>query len=318
MTGGAKDSVEVMQFMALFARLKLVSDDAPEHLEELAASDPAVRKLCDDLCILSLVFTSNERRRRKLFAAPVDPSFIVAWRDYEHRFEPTVSNIWLSELLTTIGGPGQSHAAAGDRQWNSLDEEAKDHAVGIENAIAFAQSNANQDWRWDESQEKFIEGIHEGVAAWERIKDEVGFDLRGVFRRRSLVPFVLIPRQVAARHGDTERLSMLKNLQHAHEAFIYGATYGALAVMRSVMEAVLRDHYRADGRDLSERIRNARGRLPPGASEAVLHRLRRLANSVLHLERPDGDGLPKMDDIRLEREVVSLLYARRALLAGAR
>ena len=51
---------------------------------------------------------------------------------------------------------------------------------------------------------------------------------------------------------------MLKNLQEAHDAFVFGATYAALALMRSIMEAVLRDHYRADGKDLSERIRNPR------------------------------------------------------------
>ena len=41
---------------------------------------------------------------------------------------------------------------------------------------------------------------------------------------------------------------MLTNLQQAHDAFVYGAHYAALALMRSIMEAVLRDHYGAEGR----------------------------------------------------------------------
>ena len=43
-----------------------------------------------------------------------------------------------------------------------------------------------------------------GKAHWKSLKDEAQFDLRGVFRRRALVPFVLFPRHVAARHGEAE------------------------------------------------------------------------------------------------------------------
>ena len=139
-----------------------------------------------------------------------------------------------------------------------------------------------------------------------------------MFRRRALIPFVLVPRQIAAKHGSAEKLSMLKNLQQAHDAFVFGATYAALALMRSIMEAVLRDHYRADGKDLSERIRNARGRLPPGASEGALHRLRKQANAVLHLDHEKDEGLASMDDVRLEKEIVSLLFVVRALIEGAK
>ena len=91
-----------------------------------------------------------------------------------------------------------------------------------------------------------------------------------------------------------------------------------LALMRSIMETVLRDHYRAEGKDLSERIRSARGRLPPGASEAALHRLRKLANAVLHLDREKDEGLPSMNEVRLEKEIVSLLFVLRALIEGAK
>ena len=109
-------------------------------------------------------------------------------------------------------------------------------------------------------------------------------------RRRAIIPFVLVPRQVAAKHGSAEKLSLLKNLQQAHDAFAFGATYAALALILSIMEALLRDHYDAEGKDLNERIRNARGRLPRGANETALHRLRKLGNAILHLD-------PKKDDL---------------------
>jgi hypothetical protein len=43
--------------------------------------------------------------------------------------------------------------------------------------------------------EDFRESIEDAMAAWQRLKHDAGFDLQGVFRRRELVPFVLIPRQ---------------------------------------------------------------------------------------------------------------------------
>ncbi len=252
-----------------------------------------------------------------LFAAPVDPAFLAAWRDYEDRYEAILSGIWLSDILPELADAEPSRVPKADLQWDNADDEASEQAGAIEEAIDFAQFNADQDDRWID-QPDFIERIQDGIAAWERLRQDTGFDLHGVFRRRALVPFVLVPRQIAAKHGSAETLSMLKNLQQAHDAFVFGATYAALALMRSIMEAVLRDRYRAEGKDLNERIRKARGRLPPGANEGALHRLRKLANAILHLDREKDEGLPKMDEVRLEKEIVSLLFVLRALIEGAK
>lgn len=312
-----KDSPEVVEFMALFARLKDWSDDDPAGLFEFAASDQSVKELCIKLSFASHFLKMNERRARVLFAAPVDPAFMVAWRDYEERYESIVSGIWLSDLLPELASAKPSRVPKADLQWDNANDEASEQAGAIEEAIDFAQFNADQEHRWID-QPDFIERMQDGIAAWERLRQDTGFDLHGVLRRRALVPFVLVPRQIAAKHGSAETLSMLKHLQHAHDAFVFGATYAALALMRSIMEAVLRDHYRAEGKDLSERIRNARVRLPLGANEGALHRLRKLANAILHLDREKDMGLPKMDAVRLEKEIVSLLFVLRALIEGAK
>lgn len=318
MSSSRKDSPQVVEFLTLFARLKHWCDDAPEELADFATTDSSVEKLCIQLSFAAKFLKMNERRARALFAAPVDPTFLAAWRDYEERYESVVSGMWLFDLFPDLFAGEPSKVPKADLQWDIAADDAKEQAGGIEEAIEFAQFNADDGSRWDVSQEDFIQRIQDGVAAWERLKQDTGFDLRGVFRRRALVPFVLVPRQVAAKHGSAETLSMLKNLQQAHDAFVYGATYGALALMRSIMEAVLRDHYGAEGKDLSERIRNARDRLPRGASEAALHRLRKLANAILHLDQEKDEGLPSMDDVRLEKEIVSLLFVLRALIEGVK
>lgn len=311
-----KDSPEVMEFMTLFARLKQWCDDAPDELADFAKTDTSVRDLGISLSFAASFLKMNEKRHRALFAAPVDPAFLVAWRDYEARYETVLADIWIVDFMPELESGQPSRVSKADFQWDVADDEAADQSSGIGEAIEFAQFSAEQDWR--DFPEGFVERVQDGVAAWERLQRDTGFDLRGVFRRRELIPFVLVPRQVAAKQGSAEKLSLLKNLQQAHNAFVFGATYAALALMRSIMEGLLRDHYRAEGKDINERIRNARGRLPPGANEAALHRLRKLANAILHLDQEKDEGLPKMDEVRLEKEIVSLLYVIRALIEGAK
>jgi hypothetical protein len=97
-------------------------------------------------------------------------------------------------------------------------------------------------------------------------------------------------------------MSVLKNLQQAHDAFIFGAPFATLALMRSIMEAVLRDHYGAQGDDLRERINNARAHLPSQANVLRLHQLRKLANTVLHLDPMKDGALAKIEPANWKRK----------------
>ena len=98
--------------------------------------------------------------------------------------------------------------------------------------------------------------------------------------------------------------------------FIFGVPFAALALMRSIMETMLRDHYNAEGNDLSERINSVRKILPAGANEAALHRLRKLANAVLHGRADSGEMLTTLEPFQMEKEMVSLLLVLRALIEG--
>jgi hypothetical protein len=125
------------------------------------------------------------------------------------------------------------------------------------------------------------------------------------------VPFVLIPRHVSQHHGEAEKLSLLTHLQQAHDAFIFGVPFAALALMRSILETTLKKHYHATGKDLEQLIDNSRD-LPRGASKQSLHRLRHLANDILHFEK-EKVRLPNDS----ERELLSLLNVLRVLIEGA-
>ncbi|MBM3758421.1 MAG: hypothetical protein FJW38_31165, partial [Acidobacteria bacterium] len=199
-----KDSAEVVLFMTAFARLKEWCDDAPEDLKACATADSSIRDLCTKVFDLGNELRRNERRHRALYTAPVDPVFIREWRDFESRYEVVLSELWLADISPYLACSEPVKAAPADAQWINEDDEADFQARGVQESIEFAQFNAVQSHRWDEEQQNFIRHILEGVAAWERLKQDTGFDLRGVFRRRALVPFILVPRRIAARHGSEE------------------------------------------------------------------------------------------------------------------
>jgi hypothetical protein len=64
------------------------------------------------------------------------------------------------------------------------------------------------------------------------LTENVSFDLAGVFRRRRLAPFVMIPRHVSGRYGTSDPLSLMARLQQAQEAFVCGIPLAAFALMR--------------------------------------------------------------------------------------
>lgn len=306
---GNKDSDEVIRFMALFQKLREIVGDDPTDLEKRAADDEILNRLCSDLGFVALFLSMNEKRQRRLFSAPVDPKFIEAWRTYEEKYDSHISGIFLSGIDLGLGEASREKRSRTDVLWENADDEAKEQASALERAIEFAFEQATDDWR--DFGEGFRESIEEGNSAWERLKKETGFDLRSVFRRRELVPFVLIPRHVSQHHGDQEKLSLLTHLQEAHDAFIFGVHFAALALMRSVLETTLKTHYNAPGKDLKERIDNCDG-LPHRCSKLALHRIRNLANDVLHFER-DRIRLPD----NFEKEILRLLNVLRALIEAA-
>lgn len=315
MSALGKDSSEVIEFMSLFAKLKSQQGISPETLLETAKSDPAINECCMQLWAAASQLKTNERSRRELFTGPVDPKFIESWREFEKQYEFILCKIWyeneLPELAPIVKYPPPSHS-----KYDIANVNARMEARGIRSALDFAFHNADDDGRWI-GHEDFIEEIKEGIAAWDRLEQQIGFDLEGVFRRRALIPFVLVPRHVSDRHGNAEKTSLFKNLAEAHGAFIYGSIGGALALMRSILEAVMIKHYKAEGSNLSERINNVQHRLPRSASPDSLHRLRMRANDVLHLSGEGHKRRPRVDQEALEREIVRHLLALRALIEDA-
>ena len=259
-----------------------------------------------------------------------------------------------TERLLIENKPEISHQKL--KNWKNSDVDARHTALDLEfsisNALKLAEWISKQDnlfseleyvnelWSifrntmlkqsdWvaeaDYSNENFVQNMEDGLEAWKKLRDNCGLDARGVFRRHELIPFVLVPHRIAAQHENTKKLPMLENLRQAHEAFKFGAPRAALALLRSIVEAVLRDHYLAEGTHLDELIDNARG-LPGGANKTALHYLRKLANAILHLTPKSQQNvtdkgvaqLEAMDEKQFEVGMVYLFGIVRALIEGVK
>lgn len=303
-----RHSEEVVSFMVAFRKLRDMVDDDSTDLTRRALADARLVSVCNEVGSAGTTLLMAERVQRQLFSAPVDPQFIEAWRDYQSRFEAQIADIFWSQLSFAEDGAFVEMPLRANIRWELADDDAEQDANAIETALTFAAEQVRMN---SEFEVAFREDIEDAELAWGKLKDEVGFDLRGAFRRRELVPFVLIPSHVSDRHGSHEKLSLLTHLQEAHDAFVLGVHFAALALMRSVLEAVLKLHYQAPGRDLSERIDNCQN-LPRGASKMALHRIRTLANEILHFERERAELPPD-----LELQLLRLLNALRSLIEGA-
>lgn len=305
----SKDSAQVVSFMVQFQRLRDLLADDPSDLPARASRDQSLKELCSSTLSVANELRFRERRHERLFAAPVDPAFISAWRNYESRFEPHIMDVYLSDGDPTDDGRPVGKRSHPDIVWQEADRFAEELRSALDISLQFAVYEAVEDWHGYDGD--MVDKAEDSVDAFVALNLATRDDLRGIFRRRMLVPFVLVPRHVAQHYGDGEKLSLLTLLQEAHSAFVFGLHFAALALMRSVLETTLKVHYRAPGNDLKERIENCRN-LPRGISKKSLDRVRRLANDVLHFDR--DSNLASSD---FEREILRLLNALRALIEGA-
>ena len=114
---------------------------------------------------------------------------------------------------------------------------------------------------------------------------------------------------------------MYTHLQQAHDAFIYGAPYAALALVRSILENILRDHYGAKGVDLNELINQAfQSRRQQSDLRGDLHHIRKLANTILHWDRDEREKEKKFFSGKFderEQKMRLLFLALRKLIEEA-
>ena len=293
MTGKSNDSKAVIKFMRLFAELKNWVDDDPIDLVSDAIRDESIRDLCDKLSSATDFLEYATTRRKELFAAPVDLTFIAAWHDYKARYEDAVE--WISSCVfwsvTGLGKEDVPLALAGERpkrqipeeRWSHCDTVAAHAIEDMKTAMDFAANQIGEDDRWDADHHGWVDDVETGIGRWNELTTRIGLDFRGILRRRDLVPFVLVPRKIANQQGSKERTGLLGNLKEAQDAFVSGTLVASVVLLRSTMEIVLKKHFKPFRKDTLEHVIDSINvDLPRGIKEDDLHALRLEANKLLH------------------------------------
>lgn len=180
------------------------------------------------------------------FSAPTNPKFVVVWRDYEARYARPLARVFLLGLGLSKKPPRgefEEKAANGnddfELNWEWEQDEGESNAEGFKAIIELAEGEIEvqakrRKWGSDD-----VERARDGIHGWRSLVEGAEFDLAGVFRRRNLTPFTMIPRHVSGHYDASDPLSLMARLQQAQEAFVYGVPLGALAIMRSILVCVL-------------------------------------------------------------------------------
>ncbi len=137
-----KDHEAVVRFMVLYARLRKWTHDDPARVVNLLTEDDDFGALCGDVGKAASDLAEAERRERRLFAAPVDPKFVKAWRDYEQRYSNVVNAIDLAELFDVsldVVIDSIPQEGLDERRWQLAADEAREASAAIGAASDFAK-----------------------------------------------------------------------------------------------------------------------------------------------------------------------------------
>ena len=124
-----------------------------------------------------------------------------------------------------------------------------------------------------------------GLSVTSYLEKQMGFDFQGIFERWKKVPPFLVPLHVKTSTATPANGRLFDLLNDAIRAYVAGAPAAAMAICRSALEVVVKEHYLKGNSDqnwdLHEGINLAAARYEFLDKERM-HKHRRRANEVLH------------------------------------
>lgn len=333
MTGNFNPFPDWAVFLTRFNKLKQQCNDDPERLADFAQSDRDIGDNCYHLHQTAQAIAKEEARSKRI-VHPVMQDFPEAWRDYNKRYVIAVAKASVyakhNEEVDIEFFPATWEALGWEERWMLANYGAQQFAIA-QSAILIILSYVRDDHveyifkKLDkESPEASgkpplpVPSISIMLDTIEFMKNATGTSSHEVFRRHSLLSTIHITQKAGATH------SMLEHLEQAQRAFVSGAPLAAAALIRSIMEVVLREHYRTeDGKqdmptDLKSLINNASD-LPSEVNKTRLHDIRKNTNAILHADprqNPRAKILYDGSDEKIETEIASMFKSLRELIYG--
>jgi hypothetical protein len=315
MSGNDSIADYIPLFLTMFVELEKRCDKSPQNLSELCNSQSDTLELCEKINDIACMIGEAELSTSQAFSFTKQPEFRRKWQEYLSRYAHDVFGICISRadsgrfVSAPLGMMGRDmnwrHAnAAAHRIAFSLDVLAtaigrhpKETRAILESTFpleTLSSDDATESWNDYDLKE-----------SWNTLTDSAGLNTVMSLRRRSLVPYLLLPEQW--KNESTGKTILLRNLEDAQRSFVFGATLAAVVLMRSIMEATLRDCYHAAGADLEQKIENTKHSLPEPGHSIALQRLRKLANKIVHLNSDRRRYSYSADDKWIER-MSTILY----------
>jgi len=304
---------ETADFCSSFQRLLDAINGDPDELVRRYHLEPNLQKIAEAVANAAWPFELNELTNPDRIAQPVDPKFPKLWDLYHKDFSQILG--WI--VLRLDGDSVQPLQPVSIRsiseKWDLADSFSKDTALCTFRVIHFAREKFEDDPALHDDAQIEMD-FEEGLSFFEIVLPKIGFDSRVSFRRLRLLRIVNVPHAVASV-ADGSVTSLLAYLRQAQKAFILGADFGALVLLRSVLEKVLIELYKQQDGDLEKKILRCDGLTVP--QRHLFDLIRKRANNLVH--KGDFNQVRKLvsDEKRFEVWMVESFEALRSLIENA-
>lgn len=294
------------EFLRAFQKLVAAAGDDPTNLADRTDADPHLAEACQELLTALSHLNLHERYSSEWYAETVPAAEIRARREFDERW---AKHVYAADpLLRGLSLPA-ADAAPAERTWlDRFLEEAEFYQEDFDYLLTSAKGqleSAAAAELWEEHHDT----LQTALWKFEEFKLRTGIHFGAMVARLERVPFVLVPTEVAQRHG-TESISLYERLRDAQRSYVFGCFLSSIALQRALLEDVLTNHYPSTGKSLWQRIEETI--LPWGLTKTDLHSIRELANDVLHRDKNRN-----IDRAELMRKTESGLVTLRRLIEAA-
>ena len=313
------------QFRLHFQQLRRACNDSPQSLINFFREKPKIEAHAKE--VKRLADTIERVSTLRKLHAQIAPEFIRDWQNYLSNWKTQVEYVDLWPMLNSnlfdeedFAPPSfecfrenRSGVSALESPEPLYDEkfEPTRHDGGIAvaemvNLVAERAADRHVNAQ-DDNDIVMANTVLIGVEAIEHLENVIGIDIARIFERWNRMPAVFVPRHVSDHYGLTENRSLFGLFDQAVRAYVAGAPAAAIALCRSLLETVLKNHY-LTAESGNERRKLDRAKLDKVIELAVarydfldkgqLDAHRKNANRILH-DFSGGKALSTEDEIDL-------------------
>ena len=139
--------------------------------------------------------------------------------------------------ITWVTKPGESKKRFVIEEFDPEEDDAYEDLVGV---LQYARDRVESAKMGGVDDAYPVSFFRKGVGAWDFYRDTTGVDMEGIASPWKKVPNFFVPLHVIESYGHPECRSLIRLLNDAVGAYVFGAHTAAIAMCRAVCEDVLK------------------------------------------------------------------------------